>query len=69
MPKFAIEKQMEKQAEEAKDRVRKEALFCCTQLLQNLTLEELMQMCTTANDEHWLDWINQCRSIGLTDCQ
>ena len=43
--------------------------FCCTWLLQNLTLEEMNQMSTTLNDEHWLNLITQCRSSGLTDRQ
>ena len=43
--------------------------FCCTWLLQNLTLEEMNQMSTTSNDEHWLNLITQCRSSGLTDRQ
>ena len=43
--------------------------FCCTLLLQNLTLEEMNQMSTTLNDEHWLNLITQYRSSGLTDRQ
>ena len=43
--------------------------FCCTWLLQNLTLEEMNQMSTPLNDEHWLNLITQCRSSGLTDRQ
>ena len=32
-------------------------------------LEEMNQMCTTSNDQHWLKLIIQCRSSGLTDRQ
>ena len=37
--------------------------------IQNLTLEEMNQMSTTLNDEHWLNLITQCRASGLTDRQ
>ena len=43
--------------------------FCCTLLLQNLTLEELNEMSTTSKEDYWLELITQCRSSGLTDRQ